>query len=258
MPLRSAWLGYLLLPLLHFASVKLTLSLALSPEHEVIAWLPNAVLLAALLHRQGRRGWLLAILTFSSDVLAGLSVFTPSYAIAFGLCNVTEVTAAYLVMRRVGVTSHLNRIRDFGKFVLVGPVFGALGGALLAGSLLATMDSNTASYPALVLLWWYGDALGLLIYTPLLLAFLQPRPGHITLRWWDGPVIAVLLALAVLVFTREGASLGSGLHLTPTVFLPFVLFIAVRFGTRWTTLRLARHGPRPQATSPSAMAPRTP
>jgi len=239
MQLRPAWLGYLLLPLLHFASVKLTFSLAVSPEHEVIAWLPNAVLLAALLHRQGRRGWLLALLTFSSDVLASLSVFAPSYAIAFALCNLTEVTAAYLVMRHLGVTSHLNRIRDFGKFVLVGPIFGALGGALLAGGVLFTLDSNTVSYPALVLLWWYGDALGLLIYTPLLLAFLQAQPGHITLRWWDGPVIAVLLALAVLVFTREGANLGSGLQLTPTVFLPFVLFIAVRFGTRWTALSIA-------------------
>ena len=239
MQLRPAWLGYLLLPLLHFASVKLTLSLALSPEHEVIVWLPNAVLLAALLHRQGRRGWLLAMLTFGSDVLAGLSVFTPSYAIALGLCNVIEVTTAYLVMRHVGVTSHLERIRDFGKFLLVGPVFGALGGALLAGGVLFTLDSNTASYPTLVLLWWFGDALGLLIYTPLLLAFLQSRPSHITLHWWDGPVMAVLLLLAVLVFTREGADFGSGLQLTPTVFLPFVLFIAVRFGTRWTALSIA-------------------
>jgi diguanylate cyclase (GGDEF)-like protein len=239
MQLRPAWLGYLLLPLLHFASVKLTFSLALSPEHEVIVWLPNAVLLAALVYRQGRRGWLLAMLTFSSDVLATLPVFAPTHAIALSLCNLLEVTTAYLLMRHLGVASRLDRIRDFGKFVLVGPVFGALGGGLLAGGVLLTLDNNTASYPALVLLWWYGDALGLLIYTPLLLAFLQPGPARIKLHWWDGLTIAALLVLAVLVFTREGADLGSGVQLTPTVFLPFVLFIAVRFGTRWTALSIA-------------------
>jgi diguanylate cyclase (GGDEF)-like protein len=239
MRLIPAWLGYLLLPLLHFASVKLTFSTAMSPENEVIVWLPNAVLLAALLHVQGRRGWLLAALTFSSDVLANLSVFPVFQAMALSLCNLIEITVAFLLMRRLQVSPRLDRIRDFGRFILAGPLFGALCGSLLAGAVLLTLPGTKAAYPALVLLWWYGDALGLLIYTPLLLAFLQASALRTPVRWWDAVVVAIGTALAMLVFTREGADLGSGVQITPTALLPFVLFIAVRFGTRWTALSIA-------------------
>ena len=78
---RPPWWVYLLLPLLHFASVKLTYFCGLTPENEVVVWLPNAVLLAALLRYQGQRGWAMAALTYSSDVLASLSAFSVSGAV---------------------------------------------------------------------------------------------------------------------------------------------------------------------------------
>jgi diguanylate cyclase (GGDEF)-like protein len=235
---QPTWLVYLLLPLLHFASVKLTFLCAFSPENEVVVWLPNAVLLAALLHYRGQRAWLMAMLTTSSDLVANLPVFPPLQAALLSLVNLAEVLLTYLLLSRTGASISQARIQDLGKFVLAGPLIGALCAALLAGLVLRTLPSVSAPYPTLVLLWWFGDALGLLIYTPLLLAFLQPVHETIRLRWQDGVVLLLSVALAALMFTGQAERWG-GIALTPNLLLPSVLYMAVRFGVRWTLLAVA-------------------
>lgn len=235
---QPAWWVYLLLPLLHFASVKLTFLCAVSPENEVVVWLPNAVLLAALLHFRGQRGGWLAALTFSSDVLANLPVFPPLQAVLLSLVNLAEVTIAYLLLRRTGTSPGLERIQDLGKFVIIGPLFSALVAALLASLVLRAMDGVETPYPTLVLLWWFGDGLGLLIYTPLLLALAQPAHEPVQLRWRDGAVLLFTVALAGLILSGQSERWG-GVPLTPNLLLPSMLYMAVRFGTRWTALAVA-------------------
>lgn len=238
---RPDWRVCLLLPLLHFASVKLTFSTALSPENEVVMWLPNAVLLAALLHYRGERGPLLAALAFGSDVFANLPVFSPLQAVLLSLCNLAEVTITYWLMRRLGASPGLERIGDFGRFLLAGPLLGALVCALLASAVLVfTRNNVTANYPTLVLLWWFGDGLGLLIWTPLLLALLQPERDAPILRWPDiaAFLFTALLAAAVFLQARV-ADQDSSLALTPHLVLLPVLYIAGRCGRRWTALTVA-------------------
>lgn len=159
LPSRPDWRVFLLLPLLHFASVKLTMSLAMSPENEVVVWLPNAVLLAALLHWQGARGGWMAALVLASDIYANIPAFPPLQATLVSLCNLSEVAFTYLLMRRLGVSPGLERIHDFGRFLLAGPLLGSLGASLLAGVVLMTLDRVSAPYSTLTLLWWFGDAL---------------------------------------------------------------------------------------------------
>jgi diguanylate cyclase (GGDEF)-like protein len=237
---RPDWRVCLLLPLLHFASVKLTFSMALSPENEVVVWLPNAVLLAALLHYRGERAALLALLAFTSDVCANLPVFQPQQAVLLSLCNLAEVSVTYLLMRRLGASPGLERIEDFGRFLLAGPLLGALSCALMAGAVLLTLDRVTAAYPTLVLLWWFGDGLGLLIYTPLLLAFLQPARDTMVTQWRDRAVLGFTVVLAGAVFLQVHATdQESRLALTPHLMLLPVVYIAARCSRRWTALSVA-------------------
>jgi diguanylate cyclase (GGDEF)-like protein len=235
---RPNWLVCVGLPLLHFASVKLTFACAFSPENEVVVWLPNAVLLAALLHYRGQRGWLLACLTFSSDLIANLPVFPAAHAFLLSAINLIEIVLTFLLMRRVGASPGLERIQDFAKFVVCGPVAGALVAGLLAGVVLQTLPGASAPYPTLVLLWWFGDALGLLIYTPLLLALVQPARETPRWQWPDIAVTAMAVGVAALIFSGEAKRFG-GMALTPTLLLPAVLYIAVRRGTRWTSIAVA-------------------
>src|SRR4051812_21443776 len=157
---RPNWLFCLLLPLLHFASVKLTFFCAVTPENVVVVWLPNAVLLAALLRFRGRRAALMAALTFTSDVLANLSAFPWYEAVLLSVANLMEVVITYRLMRRSGASPRLQRLQDLAKFVIAGPLVGALAASLVAALVLQQVGGATTSYLTLTRLWWFGDGLG--------------------------------------------------------------------------------------------------
>ena len=178
---RPNWLFCLLLPLFHFASVKLTFFCAVTPENVVVVWLPNAVLLTSLLRFNGQRGPLLAALTYTSDVLANLNAFPWPVAMLLSAANLLEVTITYQLMRRTGASFRLQRLRDLMKFLLAGPVIGALTASFLAALVLQQMEGSDAAYLTLTRLWWFGDGLGLLIYTPLLLALTQATQQSVRL-----------------------------------------------------------------------------
>ncbi|WP_229257634.1 GGDEF domain-containing protein [Duganella callida] len=227
-----------MLPLFHFASVKLTFFCAVTPENVVVVWLPNAVLLAALLRFRGQRAPLLASLTFTSDVLANLDAFPWYEAVLLSLVNLMEVAITYLLMRRGRVSPALRRLRDLVRFVMAGPLFGALLAGLLAALVLQQVGGATTAYLTLARLWWFGDGLGLLIYTPLLLAFSQPRNERLRLTRWDDAALALTLLLSAVVMLAHGGEID-GVSVTPTLLLPAVAVIAFRFGTRLTTLLVA-------------------
>jgi diguanylate cyclase (GGDEF)-like protein len=235
---RPTWPVYVLLALVHFASVKLTFFCAVTPENEVVVWLPNAVLLAALLRFRGQRGWLMALVTFSSDVIANMPVFPWQEAVLLSLVNLGEVVITYGLMWRSGAAPDLKRIQDLRKFVAAGPLLGALIAGLIAAYIIQVMSPTDTPYFTLARLWWFGDGLGLLIYTPLLLAFTRAPLERIRLRASDVAVILLTLVLAAVIFTAHGGEID-GVSVTPTLLLPTVLFIAFRFGIRWTVLTVA-------------------
>ena len=108
---QPGWLFCALLPLLHFASVKLTFLCGVTPENVVVVWLPNAVLLAALMRFEGQRAPLLAALTFCSDVLANVQAFGWTGATLLSIVNIIEVAIAYQLMR-LGGASFLPRTEE--------------------------------------------------------------------------------------------------------------------------------------------------
>jgi diguanylate cyclase (GGDEF)-like protein len=232
------WLFCLLLPLFHFASVKLTFFCAVTPENAVVVWLPNAVLLAALLRFRGQRAPLLGALTFTSDVLANLNAFPWYEAVLLSAVNLLEVAITYQLMTRSRASPRLHRVKDLAKFVLAGPVFGALLASLAAAAVLQQVGGATTPYFTLARVWWFGDGLGLLIYTPLLLAFTQAQRQRPKLTRWDDVALVFTLLLAAAVLSAHGGEID-GVSVTPTLLLPAVAVIAFRFGVRLTTLLVA-------------------
>ncbi len=238
-PLRPPWLAYLLLLLLHYASIQITSLAALTPENEVVVWLPNAVLLAALLHYRGQGGLRFAALAGGSEFISNLSVFDPGTSALLVLANLVEITTAYLLMRHAGASPRLERIRDYGKFLVAGPLVGALIASFIAAAVLKNLPNTATPYLTLVRLWWFGDGLGLLLLTPLLLSF-APTPHPVPteplrLGRIDVVLLLLTLALAGAIFSSHGGAIH-GVSVTPTLLLPPVLFLAVRCGPRWTAI----------------------
>jgi diguanylate cyclase (GGDEF)-like protein len=235
---RPPRLAYLLVPLLHYLSVRLTFACAVTPENEVVVWLPNAVLLAALLRYRGQRGWLFAALTFASDTLGNLPQFAWPEALLLSLVNLIEVLSTFYMMGRFSASPRFERVQDLTKFVVAGPMLSAFLASFLAATVIEAIEHSTTPYLALMRVWWFGDGLGLLIYTPLLLAFAHPSDDEVRFRWPDGLVVLLSLGLAGAIFSGREGGFGD-LFLTPTLLLPSILFMAARLGRRWTALAVA-------------------
>ena len=116
------------------------------------------------------------------------------------------------------------------------PGIGALAAAFCGAAIYSHFRGAETGYLEFLRIWWFGDALGLMIFTPLLLSLRpyraeEPTPS-IALRpsdWLIG--LAALAIVGVLVASRDGSF--HGMHIGPASLLPFVIFVAARFGTRW-------------------------
>ncbi len=236
---RPGWLFCALLLLIHFASVKLTFLCAVTQDNVVVIWLPNAVLLSALLRTEGRRLPLLAAVTLCSDMLGNLGTFNWLEALLLSAVNLTEVLITFLLLKRTGACLRLQRLEDLVKFILAGPLIAALTASLLAAVVLQQVSGATSAYLTLVRLWWFGDALGLLIYTPLLLAFIQPSRQEKRLTRFDNILLAVTLLMLVAATAAHFGGVMDEFTGSPTLLLPCAAVIAFRFGIRWTAVFVA-------------------
>jgi diguanylate cyclase (GGDEF)-like protein len=221
--------------LLYFVGAKLGVMLTVMPEGLAIVWPPNAVVLAALIRFQGLRYPAIAALAVAAEFAADWPHFTVLESLLFGAVNVAEATVAYVLLRRWRFDARFSTPGDLVRFVLAGPVIGAFSAALLGGAIYSLFRGSETSYLAFVRIWWFGDAMGLLILTPLLLGFppfgvrdAQPlQVKAVDVAVW----IAAALAAALFWVSPDGRILGA--HFGPILLLPFVLYCAARYPQRW-------------------------
>ncbi|BCM26178.1 hypothetical protein ZMTM_24370 [Methyloradius palustris] len=153
-----------------------------------------------------------------------------------GIANIIEVTIAYLIMRESGVSRKLNDLRDVVQFSVAGPLIGSLFGGLTGAAIIKSFSANADNYLSIVQVWWLGDALGLMILTPMLLAFLYPKKQTFQpFQSVDLLVCVITAGLAGLVFSASNAEIG-GVFLTPTLLLPSMLYLAARTNLKWTAI----------------------
>src|SRR4051794_35901403 len=149
------------------------LALEVGPARIIAAsvWPPVGLALAVLL-LFGPRWWPGILL---GAVLANLTRGTPvpaSIAIAVG--NTLTTMSAAWALRRFGFCTSIYRVRDalllIGMGALTAPVLAATSGTLSV-HLLAGAPRN--ALPTIWLNWWSGDAIAVMLVTPLLLSWLQ-------------------------------------------------------------------------------------
>lgn len=225
-----------LLPLItgvgYFAGAKLGVWASAMSEGISIFWPPNSVLLTALLLTATRRWpWhLLAVIP--AEIAADLPVFTLTQALNFALVNIFEVTLAAVLLKRVADPFTLDRLRHVAYFGLIA-MFLASATAALFGSAIYRLTTDTdTSFWGFWQIWWFGDGLGLLVFTPLLLSWLGKRGAELESRPVEAIAVLVLTA-ALAVFTLSAPPYQvAGLPHLPILLLPLPVWAAIRFGLR--------------------------
>lgn len=203
-----------------------------TPEGIAILWPPNAVLLAGFLMLPLAQWPWIAVAALVAECVADTPAFPLWSAMAFGLINVSETAlAAWLIRGSSGRRFDFDRLAHGVRFLLYGPVLAAALAGMAGAGVYLLLERAETGYLALWRLWWFGDALGLLLLTPIIVIFWRwlenglPRPAWRSLVDIGLP-LAMLIALGLLIFPQQQV----GFHLTPTALLPLAAWLAVRHG----------------------------
>ena len=235
---NRGWLELLLLALLFFAGAKLSLAFAVFPEVLVMLWIPNSIILAALLHERGRPYAVLAALIIAAELAADHGTFSVAESLLFGGVNIVEVATAYALLRRWDFDPRFASPADIAKFVVAAPVAAAFVSAVGGAATYALFRGATTTFANTAIVWWFSDGIGLLILTPLVLSVWRPGPPieeePVELHWYDGVAIAITIAVFVPFFLSH-QRMFHGLPVRAFLLLPPVLYFAARFSMRITT-----------------------
>lgn len=185
-------------------------------------WPPTGIAVVALLV-WGRRMWPgIALGAFLVNLALGPSIL-PVLAITVG--NTLAPVCACLLLRRVGFHTALDRLQDALALVFLGALGGMLISATVGSGALVASDALTGHdfWPTWSV-WWTGDAMGVLVIAPLLLAARGARwPRDVpVLRWAEAVALLGGTAAVSVVATR------SSLNLLFLV-VPFLIWAAFRF-----------------------------
>jgi diguanylate cyclase (GGDEF)-like protein/PAS domain S-box-containing protein len=215
------------------------LSLSLTASHGIVTqvvFLPEGVALAATI-LWGRRVWpgvfigqAILILMHGLPWLAALGVAAGN--------SLTAVLGAWL-FERYGLNRSYDRIRDVGGLLLLcALVLQPISASVGQLSLMAAGVMNGSQWASSWLAWWFGNLIGQMVLTPLLLAWhAQPpwtkqydhRQQH---PWHHGsPILLATLMICLLLAIPQLRQTHAGLALLP----PLTALLAAYSGMAVTT-----------------------
>lgn len=219
----------------YFLAARFGLSLAFTTQQVTAVWPPTGIAVAALLLWGNRAVPAIFAGAFFANAVASEPVLT---AAGIALGNTLGPLAGVASMRRIAPLGGAPSTTRHAFFfvvccALLGMSVSASNGVcqlLLAG--IIPWSAAKATWWT----WWVGDAMGVLLVTPVLLSWLGPRRLELTrLRLAElGALLGLLLLVSANVFSA-GVLIDthSDYHLQYAVF-PFIIWAALRFSQRET------------------------
>ena len=211
----------------YFVGGRVGLAIPLTNGNVSPVWPPSGIALAALL-----------ILGFRVWPAIALGAFLVNYftriphAAAIGIAignTLGPVTGAWLLRRTRGFDVNLTRLRHVLTLVGIGGFGGTAISAIVGIAALFLSKVNAwSNFTAASLMWWVGDAVGVLMITPLALVF--PRLFLIATESSREFVTLLLGAtIASLLIFRSNIGMAVGAEVLVLTLVPFILWSAIRF-----------------------------
>ena len=217
----------LILALTYYAAAKLGLSMAFVAPQVTAVWPPSGIAVAALI-LFGPRLWPGVMLgAFFANVTASEPVWT---AVAISAGNTLEGLIAAVILKRYLNFDHLlERRRDVLALTFIAALLSTLAAATIgAASLCASGVQSWERFSAIWSVWWIGDAIGVILVTPLALTWSRRNWRFVRVRAFEGMGLAILLlVLTYSMFLSERIAYLK--HSEYAVF-PVIIWAAVRFG----------------------------
>ncbi|MEU6607266.1 MASE1 domain-containing protein [Streptomyces shenzhenensis] len=190
-------------------------------------WPPTGVAMAALLIF-GLRCWPGIVV---GALLAFLAINEPGPEMIGTVAgNLVAPVCACLMLRRVGFRTDLSRLRDGLALVFLAALLAMVISAVAGSLMLLTTDRLAASgFWPVCLAWWVGDAMGVLLVTPVLLSLYHARWPPRLGRWKEAVALALVACCVVPLAAYSFMSLLFLVH-------PLLIWSALRFQVAGSTL----------------------
>jgi serine phosphatase RsbU (regulator of sigma subunit)/anti-sigma regulatory factor (Ser/Thr protein kinase) len=220
----------------YYLGARLGLSLSLVERNVTPLWPPSGIALAAFLIL-GRSVWpgvALAALAVNLPISTG-----PVPALLTAMGNTLAPLVAAIVLERVGFRRQLDRLRDALAIVFLGALASMTISATI-GAVTLTASKGTHGLAGAWVVWWTGDAMGVLAVAPFLLCIplfreLEPWPAARRLE------AGVILALTIVLVSW-----------TTRIDVPLLFLVLPLLG--WASWRLQLRGAAPAALIASLIA----
>lgn len=222
--------------LLYFASAWLGHSLAFTGTTALSVWPPSGMAFA-LLVLMGRSVWPgITIGALAANLLAfwntqGLSqhaLIGISVCVALGQTG-EALAGRVLLTRWIKDSYPFNRTRDTFRFLFASVFMCVIGSGIASLSLWTAGIINSVSFGDYFIHAWIGNVVGILLFTPLILAVakLSRITIHTSKLIEGGICVASLVGLTLLV--RFGYFNNTLINSLPYLLIPFLLWLAFRF-----------------------------
>jgi len=223
----------------YYASAQLGLLRQVEVQGSVVTplWPPSGIALASLLYL-GLRIWPAIAAGALLTIMSITDSLTP-WGVAVAAGSTLAPVCSFLAQRAVGFRAQLDRLRDGVALVFLG----ALGGMVISATtgtgvqVLSGGQSASQFWPVWAA-WWAGDAMGVLMVTPLLLVLHKVRLPRMDDRWAEALALAVVAVTSAAIATRSPLSM---------IYLLFPVLV-------WAALRFQLAGSAPCALLMSVMA----
>ncbi|HEY2234991.1 MAG TPA: MASE1 domain-containing protein, partial [Candidatus Angelobacter sp.] len=151
--------------------------------------------------------------------------------------TLAAVMGTFFLRRIADFESSFSRLRDALAMIVLGAFGSALISATIGVSVLyATHIEGYSGLGPAWLIYWLGDATGGLLVTPLILTAVS----LLKIRRWDrvteSVTLLLLLTVTSLLIFHDNLLLEVKLHVMAFAVLPFVIWVAIRFGISGASL----------------------
>ncbi|WP_417790176.1 MASE1 domain-containing protein [Terasakiella pusilla] len=216
---------------LYFVTGKIGLTLSMAHANVTLIWPPTGISLAFMLMYGYRMGIGAAIGAFLVNITTDIGL-AAVFGITFG--NTMMAVSACYFLRQNQFQPNFSRLQDVSTLLFLGAFCGALVSAGIGTStLVLTNTIPTTIYSSVLLDWWLGDAIGVMIAGPFTLLVLynisQPHENSLKefLRSLNSELLALTCGLLIFGGWTQMTGPFSVLLVAP---LPVIIWSAYRFG----------------------------
>jgi|GEM_PF-790523 len=222
------WLQLALVAVIYFCAALVGLKFSLGEKNISLVWPAAGMALAALLVYRPRLWPGVVAGAFLGNVAIGMPL---GVAVVVGLGSGLEALAGAVLLQRFGFRHAMGRVRDIFMLVCAAGLAAVVGASvgILAMSVGGLIPLTAVSRSWAV--WWLGDATGIILVAPVLLALaMQHWEGWHFRRGVEFGGLVIALAVAASVMFGWWTPHTAADYVFPFLFLPFLLWGTWRFG----------------------------